>query len=93
MGRAGKVIEHKTYVAAVCTRCHDAALRICVAHDECTPTNHDEKACDDAYWKVRANISAAFSALYAINAVENAADVQRSIMNLRVAHERIEDRE
>lgn len=45
MSGHGPLIEHKTYDAARCLRCHDVALRICIVHDACE-LEHVRVACD-----------------------------------------------
>ena len=39
-------IEHKTYVASKCIRCHDDMLRICILHNDCEHEWHGTMNCD-----------------------------------------------
>jgi hypothetical protein len=48
MKAAGPVVEHKTYVAAHCTRCKAVAMRVCIVHDDCE-YDHDARECDSVY--------------------------------------------
>ncbi len=91
MKAAGPVIEHKTYVATRCVRCHDVALQVCIVHDGCE-FYHNEKACDKAYRAVHVKMYTALTGLRTLERAEGGALIKFAITILEEAYEQIKAR-
>jgi alpha-ketoglutarate-dependent taurine dioxygenase len=88
----GKVIEHRTYIAARCVRCHDVALRLCIVHDACEPTDHWWSDCDRAYNKLRASMYASLRNVRVLARVEGGESTSYAVAYLEEAYDRIKER-
>jgi hypothetical protein len=83
-------MRHKMFVAAVCTRCHNVSLKVCVVHDNCE-REHSEKDCNTAYYALRKELNAIMVMLITIVRIEG--DGWDVITRLQTMYDRIQERE